>query len=167
MESQMTSDDSNLVEDILNEMNNGAQMSNLQPMPSSGDYKENSHFNMNKDVMYNQQQQQQINRQIDPSLIQQNPMTQQYTNTEKKMPPRIQVNYPNKEGTLDKAIRLLKKPIIVMLLVFIVFNPLLLTKISNLVPMFNTNGIMWKAQLRAGILSIIVGLLFLLFNMYM
>lgn len=161
MDNQMASDDSTLVDDILNEING-----------SSNGGVQTEHFNMDSNAAYAQQQQQQMNRQIDPSLVQapQNQFMQgdQQSTTQNQQAGSTVIEYPNKESKLTKILNMLKKPVIIMCLVFIFFNPVILTKLGQYIPsVFNTNGIMWKAQLRAGILAFIIGMSYLGLNLLM
>ena len=159
MDKQLASDDSTLVDDILNEIN-GSSTGGVQT----------DHFTMDSNVAYAQQQQQQMNRQIDPSLVQapQNQFMQGEQESQSQTSVKTVIEYPNKESKLTKILNMLKKPVIIMCLVFIFFNPVILTKLGQYIPsVFNTNGIMWKAQLRAGILAFIIGMSYLGLNMLM
>ncbi len=161
----MASDDTTLVEDILNEMNgtnsvnvNNSEFSNPAP-----------NFTVDSNTAYIQQQQQQMNRQIDPSLIQapENQIHQAPTQSVNSNGMTV-IEYPNKESKMSRILNMIKRPVIIMCLVFIFFNPVVLTKLGQYIPsLFNTNGIMWKAQLRAGILSFIIGLSYLGINSIM
>ena len=165
MDNQMASDDSTLVDDILNEMNGP----NTQATPQFNNTPSN--FTVDSNAAYIQQQQQQINRQIDPALIQppENQISQvsNQTHTVNNNGMTV-IEYPNKESKISRILNMIKRPVIIMCLVFIFFNPVVLTKLGQYIPsIFNTNGIMWKAQLRAGILAFIIGMSYLGLNLLM
>ena len=154
--SNMMQDDSAIVEDILTELNSNS----LQPMsaiPNGNSYKDTQNFSMNnQDAMYNQQQRDQMARQIDPKIYPE--LNKPVAQTQQT----INIEYNSEESRFNRILRAIKKPLIVLLLVYIIFNPVILTFLARTIPsLFNTTGMSnLRIQLRTLILSLLVSLLF-------
>ena len=75
------------------------------------------------------------------------------------------VNYDSNEGKLNKILYNLKKPVIVIALSFILFNPMTSKLLSKFFPSVFINSSFTQANVRVLCLSLILGLLFLIINM--
>ena len=116
----MQADDSEMVDDILKELNGqdtSAPSQNEPQMPPQ----------------MNQQMPPQMNQQMPPmhppQMMGQMPGQDQMQfqgPPEMEMPPEVDVEYDSNDSKINKVLLQLKKPLIVIALAFIVFNPLII-----------------------------------------
>lgn len=76
-----------------------------------------------------------------------------------RLPSTIEVEYQNNLGTWYRILRIIRKPLIIMSVAFIIFNPSTISTLSNYLPMFS-GGNIFKEQFSTGILSLIVAVVF-------
>ena len=129
---EMIGDDSNLVDEILNELND-----NDNTNPS---YKE-----------------EETNENVDIPNLDKAPVdnVKDITNT-------LEIDYDSDENKTNKIISLLKKPLIVMCLSFIIFNPIVIGSLESCFPrIFQNANTLMHTQMRTLLLSVIVAVLFL------
>ena len=142
----MESDDSKLVDDILNEIN-GETAQPIQPLPSMSEYKDPTNFSMNTSYS--------------PNI----PLETGSTPLEhiKSLPDSQEIVYNSTDSKLDRIISTIKKPLIIILLIFIIFNPYTLAKLGIYFPAIfaSSNFIGWKSHVKTLILATIVGLLYM------
>lgn len=153
--SNMMQDDSAIVEDILQELNSGGQQQ-LQAIPSGSSYKDSQYTSMTNDQIYHQQQRDQMARQMDPNI---HPELAKQSPVQQKV---IEIDYDSEEGKFNRMLRVIKKPLIVLLLVFIVFNPVVLMFLARTIPsLFNTTGMSnLRIQVRTLTLALMVSILY-------
>lgn len=129
---EMVGDDSNLVDEILNELND-----NDNTNPS---YKEP-----------------QNNEKVDITNVNQSEL-----DNIPDIPNTVEIDYDSDENKTNKIISLLKKPVIVMCLSFIIFNPIIIGSLESCFPrIFQQTNTLMHTQLRTLLLSVIVAVLFL------
>ena len=157
----MQADDSEMVDDILKELNGqdtSAPSQNETQMPPQ----------------MNQQMPPQMNQQMPPmhppQMMGQMPGQDQMQfqgPPEMEMPPEVDVEYDSNDSKINKVLLQLKKPLIVIALAFIVFNPYTNNLLVKYFPtVFDiTSGTMASRQVRVVCLSLILGLLFLAINL--
>lgn len=153
--SNMMQDDSAIVEDILQELNSGSQPQ-LSSIPNGSSYKDSQYAPMTNDQFYQQQQQNQMARQMDPNI---HPEIAKQAPVQQKV---VEIDYDSEEGKFNRMFRIVKKPLIVLLLVFIIFNPVVLMFLARTIPsLFNTTGMSnLRIQVRTLTLASIVSLLY-------
>ena len=145
MEASMKPDESEIVDDILNELNNTDSGSNSVVSHSQQGVHKSDQFQVVN------------NEQYPPYVVHGGHTT---------LPPVVKVEYGTNEGTFAKWFRVMRKPLIVILLAFVVFNPFLSVQLAKYIPsVFNTAGNMVRSQLRTLILSVVLGLLYLSTNL--
>ena len=138
---EMNGDDDNLVEAILNELNQ-----------DSDNGVENREIN---EPQNNQMQNETVER---ASL----PTNEAVINHEMKtneLPPMMDVEYDSSENSTINIVNLLKKPVIVLCVSFIVFNPLFLNMMRKFIPEFIKNNVFYD-QIQTLILAIMTSILF-------
>ena len=138
---EMNGDDDNLVDAILNELNQ-----------DSDNGVENREIN---EPQNNQMQNETVER---ASL----PTNEAVINHEMKtneLPPMMDVEYDSSENSTINIVNLLKKPVIVLCVSFIVFNPLFLDMMRKFIPEFIKNNVFYD-QIQTLILAIMTSILF-------
>lgn len=138
---EMNGDDDNLVDAILNELNQ-----------DSDNGVENREIN---EPQNNQMQNETVER---ASL----PTNEAVINHEMKtneLPPMMDVEYDSSENSTINIVNLLKKPVIVLCVSFIVFNPLFLNMMRKFIPEFIKNNVFYD-QIQTLILAIMTSILF-------
>jgi len=150
----MQGDDSEMVDDILKELNGedtNNQSTNNNQMPP----------------VQNQQMPPMHPPQMDMSQMPNNVELQYQGPPEMNMPPEVDVEYDSNDSKINKVLIQLKKPLIVIALAFIVFNPYTNNLLVKYFPtVFNiSSGTMASRQVRVVCLSLILGLLFLAINL--
>jgi hypothetical protein len=102
-----------------------------------------------------------------PSQMMGNPNMQFQQAPEMEMPEDVDVEYDSNDSKINKVLLQLKKPLIVIALAFIVFNPYTNNLLQKYFPVvFSTmNSTMASQQVRVVCLSLILGLLFLAINL--
>ena len=128
----MNGDDDHLVDEILDELNGNEGTGNNEEstMP-------NSQGNMLQESMH------------------QEPMHQ-----EQNLPPMMDIEYNSSENSTTTIKNMLKKPLIVLCITFIVFNPLILNSVKNFIPNIIKNSIFYD-QIQTLLLAVLVSILFL------
>jgi len=156
----MQADDSEMVDDILKELN-GDSGNNQGQVPQMQQQMQQQ--------MPPQMQQQQMPPQMmeHPSQMMGNPNMQFQEAPEMEMPEDVNVEYDSNDSKINKVLLQLKKPLIVIALAFIVFNPYTNNLLQKYFPVvFSTiNSTMASQQVRVVCLSLILGLLFLAINL--
>lgn len=138
----MKPDDSEIVDDILNELNNNDTVPNV---PQQVQHKNDQFQIVN-------------NEQYPPHIVQQN--------SHITLPPVVKVEYGTNEGLFSRWFQIMRKPLIIILLAYIVFNPFLSVQLAKYIPsIFNTAGNMVRSQIRTLVLSVVLGLLYLSTNL--
>ena len=133
----MKGDDAAMVDDILN---------SLRDDGSANDQ-------MQQQMPPNMQMQQQMppNMQMQPSM--------------EEIPPEVDVEYDNNDSKVNTVLSMLKKPLIVIALAFILFNPLSSDMLAKYFPtVFGMTNSLIRKQVRVLCLALILGLLFLGIN---
>ena len=131
----MKADDSNLVDEILTELNDDSNINNGKNDIVSLTGSENQPVLHNNDMMN-----------MAPDL---------------DIPPQMDVEYDSEENTNNNFMKKMRKPLIVLVLCFIVFNPYILSFLTKYMPrVFNEGGGMLLNQGRVLLLASIVALLF-------
>ncbi len=150
----MKEDDSKLVDEILNELNTGQQDS--VPMPKLNE-SNNSNMRSAMPLPNNIPMRSMGQASMPPKP----PLNIQET-IEREPEPVVQEIQVAKEDTMyEKILNQGKKPLIVLLLCFIIFNPKLKSKLSEYLPrVFDYGFSNLKQQLGTFILSFVVALLF-------
>ena len=110
-QNKMEGDDSHLVDEILNELNDGTDLQNTQTNP-----------------MNNIDPQLQMDPQMDMT---QQPNLEQQVN---ELPPIQQIEYDSEESKFSGIFEMIKKPLIIACLSFIIFNPMVISALSNYIP---------------------------------
>lgn len=155
----MQADDSEMVDDILKELN-GDSNNNQGQAPQ---------MQQQMPPQMQQQMQQQMPPQMmeHPSQMMGNPNMQFQQAPEMEMPEDVDVEYDSNDSKINKVLLQLKKPLIVIALAFIVFNPYTNNLLQKYFPVvFSTmNSTMASQQVRVVCLSLILGLLFLAINL--
>ena len=136
---EMTGDDDNLVDAILNELN-----------------QDSDNVIEHKDItepLSNVVQSESLERIPDNIVNTNNEMTAA------ELPPMMDVEYDSSYNKTANVANLLKKPFIVFCLSFIVFNPLFLNMVRRFIPEFIKNNIFYD-QIQTLILAIMASVLF-------
>tara|TARA_B100000963_G_scaffold271266_1_gene239452 strand:- start:12265 stop:12747 length:483 start_codon:yes stop_codon:yes gene_type:complete len=150
----MQGDDSEMVDDILKELN--GEDTNNQPTN-----------NNQMPPVQNQQMPPMHPPQMNMAHMPNNVDLQYQGPPEMNMPPEVDVEYDSNDSKINKVLLQLKKPLIVIALAFIVFNPYTNNLLVKYFPtVFNiSSGTMASRQVRVVCLSLILGLLFLAINL--
>lgn len=148
----ITSDDTQIVDDILNELNSTDQHQN-QPN---------------------------IEMQIEPNYIDEvhhmNPMMQMnhmnsmnsMMETPTKLPPQEIEVVQKPTSKITDMLFSLKKPLVVLCIVFLVFNPFTLNQLGRILPSIFGAGLgPVKSQVKVLLLSMIIAMIYLLVNSFM
>lgn len=131
----MKADDSNLVDEILTELNDDSNINNNKNDNVSLAGSESQPMHHASDMM-----------DMTPDL---------------DIPPQMDVEYDSEENTNNSFMKKMRKPLIVLVLCFVVFNPVLLNFLTKYLPrVFNEGGGMLIRQGRVLLLASIVALLF-------
>ena len=137
---KMDGDDSHLVDEILNELNDGGDLQN---------------------------QNQSMNN-IDPQLNPEPPVhhsepTIEIMEKTPELPSPVQnIEFEPEQSKVESILEKLKKPVLIACLVFIIFNPLVLSTLSNSIPrLFGPTENLFIRQGRTLLLAILVGSLYL------
>ena len=150
----MQADDSEMVDDILKELNgDSTNQGQVPPMQQQ---------------MPSQMQQQMPPQMMEhPSQMMGDHNMRFQEAPEMEMPPEVDVEYDSNDSKINKVLLQLKKPLIVIALAFIVFNPYTNNLLQKYFPVvFSTMGYtMASQQVRVVCLSLILGLLFLAINL--
>lgn len=146
-ELDMKADDSEMVEDILNELNNSPENTEVQP-PSN--IQEQPPVNNVPPVVNTQMS-------VEESIpVSSNPVIQT----------QVPVKYDSNDNKINNILVSMKKPIIVVALAFILFHPSTSNVLSRYFPtVFSINESMSVQNVRILCLSLILGLVFLIINM--
>jgi hypothetical protein len=160
----MQADDSQMVDDILNELNSG---DDSQATPPQGN-QQMPPQQMTQQQMAPQQMppQQMAQQQMPPQGFPQHPDVNgmDYPGM-MEMPPDVDVDYDSNDSKINKIMNSMKKPLIVIALAFILFNPYTNDLMAKYFPtVFNSDTLASK-QVRVLCLSLILGLLFLAINL--
>ena len=140
-EKDMRADDSNLVEEILTELNqdNPSQVENKSPETPVNNVE---HHSMQEDTSV---------MDMTPDL---------------DIPPHMDVEYDSDENTSNSFMKKIKKPLIVLCLSFLMFNPAVKGLLEKYIPrIFNEGGGILLQQGRVLLLSCLVALLFFATNL--
>jgi len=129
---QMNGDDDRLVDEILDELNEGTSANSEEANINL----ENASANINH--------------------LQQ----EQFPQTETELPPMMNVEYNSSENTSSSIKNMLKKPIIVLCISFIVFNPIVLNILRKYMPSMISDSIFYD-QIQTLLFSVLVAALFL------
>ena len=151
----MKGDDAAMVDDILNSLRDDGSANDQmqQQMPP----------NMQ---MQQQMPPMQMQQQMPPMQMQQQmpPNMQMQPNME-EIPPEVDVEYDNNDSKVNTVLSMLKKPLIVIALAFILFNPLSSDMLAKYFPtVFGMTNSLIRKQVRVLCLALILGLLFLGIN---
>ena len=143
----MKGDDAAMVDDILNSLrDDGSGATPNQQMPPN--------MQMQQQMPPNMEMQQQI----PPNMEMQQPEMEE-------MPPQIDVEYDSNDSKVNTILSTLKKPLIVIALAFILFNPLTSDMLAKYLPtVFGLTNSLIRKQVRVLCLALILGLLFLGIN---
>jgi len=157
----MQADDSEMVDDILKELNgndtNNQEVQENQ-MPPQMNQQMPPQMNQQMPSMHPPQMNQQMDQQMPPQMMGYSDMD---------MPPDVDVEYDSNDSKINKVLLQLKKPLIVIAIAFIVFNPYTNNLLMKYFPTVfnNVSGTMASQQVRVVCLSLILGLLFLAINL--
>lgn len=141
---EMVGDDSHLVDEILNELNDNSDNNDQQ-----------------NDVQNTEQEIEQPKANLTDNMDYNNNFSElesEHKQTE-SLPPMVNIEYDSKENIGASMMNKIKKPLIVLLLCFIIFNPKIKEQLINLVPIFNTSNPL-HMQLQTLILALVVSLLY-------
>ena len=120
----MKGDDAAIVDDILNSLRDDGSGANAnQQMPPN--------MQMQQQMPPNMQMQQQMPPNM--QMQQQMPPNMQMQQ-EMEMPPEVEVEYDSNDSKVNTVLSMLKKPLIVIALAFILFNPLTSDMLSKHLP---------------------------------
>lgn len=133
-EQQMNGDDDRLVDEILDELNEGAPVNSEKT-------------NMNLETDPSDMNHQEVEN------------SDQFIQTS-ELPPMMNVEYNSSENNEVSIKNMLKKPLIVLCISFIVFNPLVLNILRKYIPSIITNNIFYD-QIQTLLFSVLVAVLFL------
>lgn len=138
---EMNGDDDNLVDAILNELNqdsdNGVE---------------------NREISEPQNSQMQ-NESVERASLPTNEAVINHEMKTNELPPMMDVEYDSSENSTINIVNLLKKPVIVLCVSFIVFNPLFLNMMRKFIPEFIKNNLFYD-QIQTLILAIMTSILF-------
>jgi hypothetical protein len=132
---QMNGDDDRLVDEILDELNEGTPAISEETNINL----ETTQPNINNPEMLN---------------------AQQFSQDANELPPIMNVEYDSPENTASSIKNMLKKPIIVLCISFVVFNPLVLNMLRKYMPSMILNSIFYD-QIQTLLFSVLVAVLFL------
>ena len=98
-------------------------------------------------------------------MQQQMPPNMQMQPSMEEIPPEVDVEYDNNDSKVNTVLSMLKKPLIVIALAFILFNPLSSDMLAKYFPtVFGMTNSLIRKQVRVLCLALILGLLFLGIN---
>merc|ERR1712072_1400866 len=98
-------------------------------------------------------------------MQQQMPPNMQMQPNMEEIPPEVDVEYDNNDSKVNTVLSMLKKPLIVIALAFILFNPLSSDMLAKYFPtVFGLTNSLIRKQVRVLCLALILGLLFLGIN---
>ena len=141
----MKGDDAAMVDDILNSLRDGGPNNNQMPP--------NMQMQQQQQMPPNMQMQQQMH----PNMQMQQQMGE--------MPSDVEVEYDSNDSKVNKVLTMMKKPLIIIALAFILFNPFTTDKLANYLPtVFGVTNSLIRKQVRVLCLALILGLLFLGIN---
>ena len=99
----------------------------------------------------------QMQQQMHPNMQMQQQMAE--------MPSDVEVEYDSNDSKVNKVLTMMKKPLIIIALAFILFNPFTTDKLANYLPtVFGVTNSLIRKQVRVLCLALILGLLFLGIN---
>ena len=150
----MTADESHLVDEILNELNDGQQQDMQQPEMQQG-MPDMQQPEMQQGMPDMQPDMQDMQPDMQPDMQAMHDMQMQ-----QEMPPSMEVKYNDNTG--NTYLRLLKKPLLVLCVSFLVFNPFTKTLLSKYLPRVFaelTDNVFAK-QGRTFLLALVVSLLY-------
>lgn len=156
----MNGDDSNIVDEILNELNDNQNRDN-------GPQEQAPQQPTIPPQMQMEQPQQQMQAQMEHPMHMEQEMEDPTQHME--MPPEVlNVEYNNNESKLESILNKLKKPIIITCLAFILFNPLVMNLLATYVPrVFGATDNLVMRQVRTLILALAIGVIFFGINLVM
>ena len=159
----MKGDDAEMVDEILSSLRQEDGSNNQMPPQIQQDQQmpPNMQMQQNQQMPPNMQMQQQI----PPGIDMQQQMQQPQMEMDVQMPPEVEVEYDSNDSKVNKVLNMMKKPIIVIALAFILFNPFTSDKLAGYLPtVFGVTNSLVRKQVRVLCLSLILGLLFLAIN---
>tara|TARA_B100000401_G_C52799644_1_gene717835 strand:+ start:1201 stop:1683 length:483 start_codon:yes stop_codon:yes gene_type:complete len=138
---EMTGDDDNLVDAILNELNQDSD-----------------------NVVENKEIDETQNNPVQREPLERIPVSDSDVNrthemTGNELPPMMDVEYDSSENKTINIVNMLKKPVIVLCVSFIVFNPLFLNMMRRFIPEVIKNSLFYD-QIQTLILAIMTSILF-------
>lgn len=137
----MRGDDSNLVDEILTELNQDNPVSNNPVEDTSSAPLDMSHHSMHENDMMD----------MTPDI---------------EIPPQMDVEYDSTENSNNSYMKKLKKPLVVMILCFIIFNPSLRGLLTTHLPrVFGEASTVLVRQGQSLLLASVVALLFFATNL--
>lgn len=141
---EMTGDDDNLVDAILNELN---QDSDNATESKQIDETHNNDVKEPIERIPDRVEDHNVNHDISHSI------------NKNELPPMMDVEYDSSENKTINIVNLLKKPLIVLCASFIIFNPLFLNMMRKFIPTFIKNNIFYD-QIQTLFLAIMTSVLF-------
>ena len=168
----MQADDSQMVDDILNELNGDS--GSTQQGPSPGNQQMPPQMQQQMPPQMQQQVPQQMQQQVPQQMQQQMNMQPDMDHPPQmmgmdqgmmEMPPEVDVEYDSNDSKINKILQSMKKPLIVIALAFIMFNPYTNDLLAKYFPVVFNAETMASKQVRVLCLSLILGLLFLAINL--
>lgn len=162
----MQADDSQMVDDILNELNGDSGSTQQAPSSANQQMPPPMQQQQMPPPMHQQQMppqmQQQMNMQPDMAHP---PQMMGMDQGMMEMPPEVDVEYDSNDSKINKILQSMKKPLIVIALAFIMFNPYTNDLLAKYFPVVFNADTMASKQVRVLCLSLILGLLFLAINL--
>lgn len=157
----MNGDDSNIVDEILNELNDNNQ-NREEPVQE-----EIQQPSMNTQMHMDSEMQPDLSNQLENEMNFREQVEEPVHHIQ--MPPEVlNVEYNNNETKIETILNKLKKPLIITCLVFIVFNPLFMNLLANSIPrIFGPSDNIVMRQIRTLILALSIGLIFFGLNFVM
>jgi hypothetical protein len=154
----MKGDDAAMVDDILNSLRDGSPNNNQMPPNMQMQQQQQQ---MPPNMQMQQQQQMPPNMQMQQQMHPNMQMQQQMA----EMPSDVEVEYDSNDSKVNKVLTMMKKPLIIIALAFILFNPFTTDKLANYLPtVFGVTNSLIRKQVRVLCLALILGLLFLGIN---
>lgn len=140
-QNKMEGDDSHLVDEILNELNDGVNPNDAQQMG-----------NIDPQL------------QMDPQMM----MNQQMDQSVGELPPVQNISYETEDSKLSSIFEQLKKPLLITCLAFIIMNPIFFKLLSDNIPqIFGSTDNVFLKQGRTLILALLIGILYFASNLLM
>jgi len=171
MDMDMKGDDAAMVDDILNSLRDGNHdtpsiPTEIQNQPNNQLSEQQINQQMNQQMQQQMQQQQMPTQQMPAQQIPTQQIQYQAPPVQfQQMAPEIDVEYDSNDSKINKALNMMKKPIIVIALAFILFNPITTDKLAGYLPtVFGVTNNLLRKQVRVLCLALILGLLFLGIN---